>query len=285
MRYEAAWQELRQRAGAGRGVAAHVMLGPQPAGAGSPTAAGGLDNVVPLPARHDLQSGQGERLQAPLAPQPSSVESARTTPPPLPRQADPAQVPSEMGKTALERLVREAIKTANDQRGWYDKRASRVGKWSRGLRAGAIVFGVFGGLLPLFPASLVTAREAGAMLAAEAMAGAVGLVLFGLAGGCLLLDQAFGYSSSWMRYRLAELRLGKLIRTFALEIETELAKGGARSHPDQADSILARLKAFVSAVDDINIQETETWIAEFKAGLLQTEQFAKSTGKAVPGQK
>jgi hypothetical protein len=48
---------------------------------------------------------------------------------------------------------------------------------------------------------------------------------------------------------------------------------------------LARLKAFVARVDDINIEETETWIAEFKVGLLQLEQFTKGTGKSAPRQK
>jgi hypothetical protein len=111
------------------------------------------------------------------------------------------------------------------------------------------------------------------------------LVLFGFAGGCLLLDQAFGFSSSWMRYRLAELRMGKLIRTFALEVETELAKCGKNLPDDQANSLVARLKAFVAGVNDINIEETETWIAEFKAGLLQIEQFTKGSGKSLNGQK
>jgi hypothetical protein len=124
-----------------------------------------------------------------------------------------------------------------------------------------------------------------AMVTAEATVGALGLVLFGLAGGCLLLDQAFGFSSSWMRYRLAELRMGKLIRTFALEVETELAKCGKNLPDDQANSLVARLKAFVAGVNDINIEETETWIAEFKAGLLQIEQFTKGSGKSLNGQK
>jgi SMODS and SLOG-associating 2TM effector domain 2 len=207
---------------------------------------------------------------------------------PQPNQVNAAQATAAFEKTALERLVKEAIRSAHDQRAWYDKRASRVGKASRRLRACAIVFGVLGGVLPLFPVSLVTAgigQAAQAMVTAEATVGALGLVLFGFAGGCLLLDQAFGFSSSWMRYRLAELRMGKLIRTFALEVETELAKCGKNLPDDQANSLVARLKAFVAGVNDINIEETETWIAEFKAGLLQIEQFTKGSGKSLNGQK
>jgi hypothetical protein len=308
MRYEAAWQELRQRAGAGRRTVAGGMLGPQPAGAGSPTAAGSLDNVVPLPARHDPHPGQVERLQAPLAPQPSPVESVRTTPPPLPSQADPALAPGEMPKAALERMVKEAIKTANDDLAWYNKRAKHVKRMSRGTRRWAIYLGIVGGLCPLVAESVfgvLAPLLKGLFLAVTTLfseiptggtnfndaldsvsASGTGLVCFALAGGCLLVDQVFGYSSSWMRYRLAELRLGKLVRTFALDVESELAMFEGRSLPhEQAKSILARLKAFVAGLEDVRIEETETWVAEFKAGLLQMEQLTKTRGKPVDGQK
>jgi hypothetical protein len=310
MRYEAAWQELRQRAGAGRGAVAGGMLGPQPAGAGSPTAAGSPDNVVPLPARHDLHSGQAERLHAPLASQPNPIESVRATPPPLPSQAEPAPAPGEMGKTALERLVKEAIKTANDDLAWYNNRAKHVKRMSRGLRRWAIYLGLLGGLCPLLGESVfgvigpllkalyiaVFAPNVGEYVNLEASqvgqamsvvsASGTGLVFFALAAGFLLIDQVFGYSSSWMRYRLTELRLGKLVRTFKLEVESELAMFEGRSLPhEQAKSILARLKAFVAGLEDIRIEETETWVAEFKAGLLQMEQFTRNRGKPVEGQK
>jgi hypothetical protein len=107
-----------------------------------------------------------------------------------------------------------------------------------------------------------------------------GLVLFLLAGACLLVDQVFGYSSSFARFRLIELKLGKLIRTFALDVELELAKCGGKILPgDRAHSILEELKAFVAHVEDINIEDTETWIAELKAGLQQIEQFTRASGK------
>jgi hypothetical protein len=254
MQYEAAWQELRQRAVAG-GVNRQ-----QVPGAGSPKPVG-ADNVVPYPARPD----------------------------PHLSQVDAAHAAAALEKATLERWVKEAIRSANDHRAWYDKRASSVGKLSRRLRFFAILFGVLGGVCPLLPASLVTGwfgQAAETMITAEATVGAIGMVFFAFAGGCLLLDQGFGVSSSWMRYRLAELRLGKLIRTFALEVETDLAKGGGKGLPgDLANAILARLKAFVAGVDDINIEETEAWIAEFKTGLLQVEQMTKGSGKSVYAQK
>jgi hypothetical protein len=198
-----------------------------------------------------------------------------------------------MEKAVLVHLVKDAIRNANDTRDWYNRNASSVKKWSRGSRSWAISLGVLGSLCHLLPVSFVASvitsgyeQPAQAMVAAEAKLGALGLIFFMLAGSWLLYDQVFGFSTSWMRYRLAELRLGKLIGSFTLDVEAELAKCGGRIlSAERADGIFARLKEFVADVDKIKIEETETWIAEFKASLLQIEQVTKATGKSVQEKK
>jgi SMODS and SLOG-associating 2TM effector domain 2 len=250
MQYEAAWQELRQRAGAGRAVAGKMLREPAAALVSSTTASAD-DNVVALPARHDLHPSHGD-----AAPAAAAVEW-----------------------TALEPLVKEVIANASATHAWYDKRASHVKNLSRITRLCAIWLGVLGGLCPLLPDSFLLTPFLPYFEDSRTTATGSGLVFFVIAGGCLLLDQAFGFSTSWMRYRLAELRLGKLIRTFAVEVDSELAKcGGKRLPADRADIILARLKAFVAEVENRKIEETETWVSEFKAGLLQIEQFTKTRG-------
>ena len=191
---------------------------------------------------------------------------------------------------ALPPLIKEAIASATATQAWYDKRASHVKNLSRWVRLAAIVLGILGGLCPLISESLFgpllidVAKLLGISSGGVTATGS-GLVFFVIAGGCMLLDQAFGFSSSWMRYRLAELRLSKLIRTFAVDVESELAKcGGKRLPAEQAESILTRLKAFVADVENRKIEETETWVAEFKAGLLQIEQITKGRGKPIAGQ-
>jgi hypothetical protein len=252
MQYDAAWQELRQRAGAGRAVAG--ALRSQTAGSVSSTTASAEDNVVALSARQDLH--------------PHATQAA-----------------AAVEWTALEPLVKEVIANASATHAWYDRRASHVKNLSRLSRLFAIWLGVIGGACPLLPDSMFAPFLA-FFPPSGATATGSGLVFFVLAGGCLLLDQAFGFSTSWMRYRLAELRLGKLIRTFAVEVDCEVAKcGGKRLPADRADSILARLKAFVAEVESRKIEETETWVAEFKAELLQIEQFTKTRGKSTAVQK
>jgi hypothetical protein len=269
-------EELRRRAYAGD------MALKNPPGAGSSArTASAEDNVVPHPARRNAQhsKGDGDGAQAPAASQPNEV--------------DGTQAPGAMEKAVLVHLVKEAIRSANDTRDWYNRNASSVKKWSRGSRSWAISLGVLGSLCHLLPVSLVASiftsgyeQPAQAMVAAEAKLGALGLIFFMLAGSWLLYDQVFGFSTSWMRYRLAELRLGRLIGSFTLDVEAELARCGGRILPaDRADGIFARLKDFVADVDKIKIEETETWIAEFKASLLQIEQVTKPSGKSVRDKK
>jgi hypothetical protein len=277
----------------GRG-AAGAMMGEPLAGARSSRTANSEDNVVRHPALHDLPPGHPRGPQASAAPQPGQGAQAR----------------GAMEKAALVRLVEEAIRSAEGTRKWYDKNASSVKKWSRGSRTWTIVLGVLGSLCHLVPASwfakavasgleqpvdaTVVAAEAiaaaeaklgAAMVAAEANLGALGLVFFMLAGSLLLYDQVFGFSTAWMRYRLAELRLGTLIGSFTLEVEAELAKCGGMTLPaDRAESIFEHLKKFVAEVDKVKIEETETWIAEFKASLLKIEQITKARGRSTASQ-
>jgi hypothetical protein len=246
---DAAWQELRQGVVAGRSVVAGGVKGQEQAvGAGSSTTASAEDNVVPLPSRHHLRLSQIDGVQAGAA----------------------------FEKTVLEGLVNMAIRSATRTRALYDKRASHVGKCWNGLRTGAIAFGVLGPLCPLLPASVTS------LFASEATISASGFVLFVLAGGCLLLDQVLGLSSAWIHYNVAEFRLGKLIRSFTLEVQAELTKCGGKMVPAaRADRILVRLKDFVLEVDKIKIEAKGTWIAEAKADLPQVEPFTKRERKSV----
>jgi hypothetical protein len=276
--YEPAWDELAGRRPAPDGTARQ-----QSPGAGSSTRTLRVeDNVVTYPGHQGLPPGRV------FGPQP----------PPLPQNSQEAQTPATMECTTVVGLVKEAIENADNNRAWYDTRASSAKKMSRRLWFGAIAFGLLGGLCQLLPDSvfgtvltrffgqLVGGASFSAELVKEASRSGTGLVFFLLSGACLLIDQVFAYTSSAMRFRLIELKLGKLIRMFALNVECELARCGGRILPwDRADGILRDLEVFVARVEDINIEDTETWIAEVKAGLLQIEQLGRGSGKSGAGQK
>ena len=290
MQYEAVWRELRDGVDARRSAVAGGAKQREPARAESPTAANPADNVVPHPARHYPRPNQVDGPQAAAGPQPGEGDWAQALAALRRNQLDEVQAPGTVEWMALHPLIKEAIASATATQNWYDRRASHVKNLSRWVRLAAIVFGILGGLCPLVPESFVGPLLAylpsllGIPLDRITATGS-GLVFFVIAGGCMLLDQAFGFSSSWMRYRLAELRLSRLIRTFAVDVESELAKcGGKRLPAEQAESILASLKKFVADVETHKIDETETWVREFKAGLVQIEQITKGRGKPGTGQ-
>ena len=112
------------------------------------------------------------------------------------------------------------------------------------LLAPAVILGVLGGLCPLLPAGLV--EELPGDL--KAMISPLGFVLFGLAAGAILLDQAFGYSSAWMRSRLTEAELSKLIWSFEIEVRGALNCAADTLSGDDAKAILGRVSQFAAAL-------------------------------------
>jgi SMODS and SLOG-associating 2TM effector domain 2 len=186
------------------------------------------------------------------------------------------EIDGPVDRAALEKLIDDTYRKAEQNRDWYDKRARAMGKVSRRLRLSAVGLGVLGGLCPLVPAILVekTFGEPAATTVSQ-----LGFVLFALAAAAVVLDQAFGYSSSWMRSRLAELELGKLIGSFQIEVRSALACASEKLPADKARGLLARVAEFAANADDIVVRETQTWISEFKAGLLQVEQITRSSRK------
>jgi SMODS and SLOG-associating 2TM effector domain 2 len=221
------------------------------------------ENVVPFSSGPELNAATGRSAQSSG---PGSGDSI----------ADRTEINAPVDRSALQKLIEDTCRKAEQNRDWYDKRARAMGKVSRRLRLSAIGFGVLGGLCPLVPAILV--EEIFGKSTATTIS-QLGFVLFALAAAAVVLDQAFGYSSSWMRSRLAELELGRLIGSFQLEVRSALACASDKLPADNAKGLLNRVTEFAANADDIVVRETQTWISEFKAGLLQVEQISRSSRK------
>ena len=65
-----------------------------------------------------------------------------------------------------------------------------------------MLLGIAGGICPLLPMSTTE----------HALVISLGYVFFALAAGLVLLDQVFGFSSSWMRFTTARLRPSGRVR-------------------------------------------------------------------------
>jgi hypothetical protein len=99
----------------------------------------------------------------------------------------------------------------------------------------------------------------------------------GVAAALILLDRFFGFSTAWMRYIAAELKIQQLNKEFQLDWEADKAAWlGVEPTADQLRSTLARFKAFVTQVNTIVREETDAWIQEFQSTLKQIDEAAEA---------
>ena len=139
------------------------------------------ENVVPFSSGPDPNAVTARSAQPQNPGQTGSGDSAVAS----------TEINAPLDRSALEKLIEDTCRKAEQNRDWYDKRARAMGKVSQRLRLSAVGFGVLGGLCPLIPAILVE-RIFGESTATTISQ--MGFVLFALAAAAVVLDQAFGYS-------------------------------------------------------------------------------------------
>jgi hypothetical protein len=159
-----------------------------------------------------------------------------------------------------ERLAVEAI-------GWYMIEKRRTSRWSRTLRAVALVLAAVGSAVPI--AALGAGRPA---------VGNWGFLLLALAAGCVAYDRFFGYSSSWQRYMATATSL----RTQLIEYQAAWAKemvAMAAREPDRTDAVrlIDFVRTFAWNVNDTIRTETEAWLVEFHTRLTELESRLQQT--------
>jgi hypothetical protein len=192
---------------------------------------------------------------------------------------------------AARQLVAAAVERARVGIAWYDTHSNRASFASKFCRYFAVTLGVIGGLCPLVPVAAIfgfalsegTAATSAAPV--ESFLKSLGFIFLGLAGGFILLDQAFGYSSSWMRHKLAQMQLERALQEFNMRSAALLAAvGEADERGSAAAELIVRLvDKFSSTVEDIVLKETETWVAEYRVGLVQLDGYlSRSRADPVP---
>lgn len=176
-------------------------------------------------------------------------------------------------ETSLDALVQHLISEAESAMKWYlvAKRSKKT--WARFLRAGALLLTGVAAVLPIlsqmWPDQLPPAWAS--------VFGVLGLGLIGL-------DRFFGFSSAWMRFIAAEMRLKQVHQEFRLEYQTERAAWfGVPPNDEQVSRVLVRSKAFALEVLSIVQEETAAWIQEFQANLKNLEEAAKASSAATEG--
>ena len=185
----------------------------------------------------------------------------------------------------LSKLRDHAELQALEAIGWYYEKKKSKNFWSRWLRFWAIFFTVSGGLIPLLSAAGIVqailryygAKDETDIQLVELHFNQLGYVLIGLAAGCVAFDRFFGFSTNWMRYIGAAMRIETARLRFAFEWEHRVAPlRGKDPSDDEVTELLDSIEKFSLAVREAIEQETGAWIAEFQTNLAQLDKETKA---------
>lgn len=100
-------------------------------------------------------------------------------------------------------------------------------------------------------------------------------IALGAAGLCVGFDHFFGFSSAWMRFTLADLRLQRVLEQFRLDWQAESVQWSEPIARDQAQRAIALVKVFIGQVTTIIEDETSTWVSDFQSNLKQLDDSTK----------
>ncbi|MEO3798110.1 SLATT domain-containing protein [Nonomuraea sp. B10E15] len=142
-------------------------------------------------------------------------------------------------------LFRHAERNSLTAIDWYLWKKTIKSRWSRGLRATAIVLAVCGGVVPLVHAA------DNRLIAPE-----WGYVLLALSAGCVLLDRYFGFTTSWMRYMRAQARLHRAL----LLAQADWTAAMCRSA--DGETLMTVIRELIQATGEVLENETDEWASE-----------------------
>jgi hypothetical protein len=199
----------------------------------------------------------------------------------------------ENAMLGLSKLRDRAELQALDAIGWYYDKKKSKNFWSRWLRFWAITLTILGGLIPVLSAAGLVevvrryygSKETNFQLA-ELHFNQLGYVLIGLAAGCVAFDRFFGFSTNWMRYIGAAMRIETARVRFAFEWEHLVAPlGGKAPSEDDVVELLESIEKFSLAIREAIEQETGAWIAEFQTNLAQLDKETKALFEGAHNEK
>ncbi len=184
-----------------------------------------------------------------------------------PFPAQPTDWSAERRDTTLHELFVATVRATQGRIDWYDDKARRMGLWARGIRTMAIVLAGMAALAPLVGPALPTAIHGVPLSVSGAQVGYIALAIAGL---LVALDNFFGYSTSWMRYRVSQADLVRRLARFRYDWTGRLAlldgKGGLG--PADRKALVDLQRDFVDAVEATVERETRVWADSLKVSLI-----------------
>jgi hypothetical protein len=178
---------------------------------------------------------------------------------------------------SISAIADQASKKAREISEWYLSKKARKQRWAVRYRGGAIICTAVAAVLPV-----LSQMQVNVPLLGTSVQPALASIVLALAGTLIALDQFGGFSSAWMRFVAAEMKIKSLHSEFELDYQAERASWRGQPPTDeQMQRALSRIKIFVQGMNSVVEDETNTWIQEFKATLKTIEDQAKSAAEAT----
>lgn len=176
--------------------------------------------------------------------------------------------------TSLDALAAHVTGKAQEAIDWYvrSKRGKRLA--ARGLRMLALLALAVSGAIPLLAQVWQTNNVP------DIAPGWAAVALL-VAGAGVGIDRFFGFSTAWMRFIAAELKIHDALHRFQFEWETRRADR-ASPEPDEhaVSGGIEACRHFLTEIDAIVRDETEQWIAEFRSALEEIDAAARARAEA-----
>lgn len=178
---------------------------------------------------------------------------------------------------SLEALIDWALDQMEEAADWYAREKRKVRRWARGIRGTAIIVA---GLAAAIPALATTTIPGLEQTVHPSLATALGV----LAGTLLLLDKFYGFTSSWMRYVTAYLRIKSLSDELQLTVGRERMawKGGRPSH-GQTVRLYDRVHHDIQQLAALIHADTAAWAQELQAALRELDSSIPPPTTALRG--
>jgi len=164
---------------------------------------------------------------------------------------------------------------------WYYTNKRKNVWYSQALRLGAVILGGIGAVIP-FVSTTVALKATGTDAQLEMLKiNQWGYVFLVAAGTCVAVDKLFGFSSCWLRFVEAAMRLQTLLGKFRVEWYRQLALAdlGGQS-PEAVGKLFDTLLDFAGRIREVIEKETGDWIAEFRSNLTKLSEDTKAMQEA-----
>ncbi|MFI8179570.1 SLATT domain-containing protein [Actinacidiphila glaucinigra] len=186
----------------------------------------------------------------------------------------PAFLWQEDRSQALRELYRWVESFAIESINWYTEEKVAKARWSRSLRAAAVLLVGLGTVAPVVAVGMGWTHLS-----------IWGYGLIGLGASCLAVDRVFGFSSSWMRYLATAISLNRQLLQFqASWPAVEVKINSAPTDIEEFSKAVGEIAAFVDRVAEVMESETLSWVSEFQNHVLQLESGSATSSLRAPSQ-